>query len=205
MIRPGSTGRGIVRALLLSVAWLTLQSLCGCSGAHLDASAKGAQVQGAAPGLTSSQLIDIGQALWRRGETVRAEQYWVRALSQGADPDVVLPLLLAAYIQDGQYRLAIQRAEDHVRRHPRAPHLRLLLGALQEAIGAHQQAIAQYSAVVDQEPDRAEGHYALASALLQQGHDRARADQHFRRYLALDPEGPHAEHARAALLIEVAP
>ncbi|MDD9946489.1 MAG: tetratricopeptide repeat protein [Myxococcales bacterium] len=158
-----------------------------------------------APRLTAAQLIDLGRAFLQRGDTVRAEQYWVRALALGAAPRRVLPLLLSAYIHDHQYRLAIQHGEEYLRKHPREPTLQLLVGSLHEALGAYQPAIEHYSAAVRRQPAGAEGHYALASALLQQGHDRPRADAHFRRYLELEPNGPHAELARAALLQELSP
>lgn len=136
---------------------------------------------------------------------MRAEQYYTQALAQGAREDDVLPRLLSAYIRDRQYQLAAQRVEDYLRRHPEASELRLLLAALCEALGNYRKAVLQYRAVLHSKPEYAEAHFALASALLSEGHDRTQADAHFRTYLALEPSGAHAVQARAALLKEVTP
>jgi cytochrome c-type biogenesis protein CcmH/NrfG len=101
--------------------------------------------------------------------------------------------------------LAAQRAEDHLRKHPSSTRVRLLLASLYQAVDDYAQAVRQYRAVVQLEPSRASAHYALATALLEEGHDRQSADDHFRRYLELDPRGPYAERAQAALLKEVMP
>ena len=46
-------------------------------------------------------------------------------------------------------------------------------------------------------------HYALASLLHDKGRDLARADEHYRAYLTLQPHGDHADEARALLLKEL--
>lgn len=174
----------------------------GCAGSQLQAAAPG---QGQGPQLTTQQLIEVASELERRGESLRAEQYWNEALDRGADADRVLPHLLSAYVRDRQYRLAAQRAEDHLQRHPSSTRVRLLLASLYQAVDDYTQAVRQYRAVVTLEPDRANAHYALATALVKEGQDRQSADAHFRRYLELAPAGPYAERAQAALLKEVMP
>jgi tetratricopeptide (TPR) repeat protein len=180
---------------------LTLAVVSGCAGSQLAA----ATPSQAEPTLSTAQLIDVAQELERRGESLRAEQYWNEALERGAEPDKVLPHLLSAYVRDRQYRLAAQRAEDHLRRHPSSTRVRLLLAALYQAVDDYAQAVRQYRAVVRLEPTRANAHYALATALVEEGQDRLSADEHFRRYLELAPNGPYAERAQAALLKEVMP
>jgi tetratricopeptide (TPR) repeat protein len=178
---------------------LTLPAF-GCAGSQLQAN-----TAREGPALSTSQLMEIARELERRGDSARAEQYWMEALDRGAPSDEVLPHLLSAYVRDRQYRLAAQRAEDHLRRHPNSNRVRLLLAALYQAVDDYARAVTQYRAVVKSEPLRADAHYALATALVEQGQDRAAADEHFRRYLELAPHGAYAERAQAALLKEVTP
>lgn len=177
-------------------------ALCasGCAGSQLRVATPEEGQQ-----LTTAQLIEVARELERRGDSLRAEQYWMEALDRGAPADVVLPHLFKAYVRDRQYRLAAQRAEDHLRRHPNSTRVRLLLAALYQAVDDYPQAVRQYRAVVRHEPQRADAHYALATALVEEGHDRSGADEHYRRYLELAPNGAYAERAQAALLKEVTP
>lgn len=200
-MRPLSIHQCERASLLVPLVMALLILFAGC-GAPLQSRAV---ATADAPALTAAQLIEIGRAFDQRGDSVRAEQYWMRALEAGAPARAVLPLLLSSYIRDRQYRLAIERAQDYLRRHPRDLDLRLLLGSLHEAIGGLQQAIDEYQRVVERRPAHPDSHYALASALLQQGHDRARADAHFRRYLELAPAGLYAERAEGALMKELTP
>jgi tetratricopeptide (TPR) repeat protein len=173
----------------------------GCAGSRLSLAEPDLRERG----LTAKQLMEVARELERRGDTLRAEQYWMEALERGAPPDDVLPRLLSAYVRDRQYRLAAQRAEDHLRRYPSSVRVRLLLAALYQAVDDYAKAVAQYHIVVRSDPKRADAHYALATALESQGHDHASADAHYRRYLELAPNGPYAERAHAALLKEVSP
>ena len=184
----------------LMVVWVMCLAV-GCAGSQLRA-AEPAQPERQ---LSTQQLVEIAHELERRGEGIRAEQYWNEALDRGADADKVLPHLLSVYVKGGQYRLAAQRAEEHLRKHPGSTRVRLLLASLYQAVEDHAQEVRQYRAVVQLEPARASAHYALATALVEEGHDRAGADDHFRRYLELAPSGPYAERAQAALLKEVMP
>lgn len=157
------------------------------------------------PPLTETQLVAVAGALDQRGDVVRAEQYWTLALSQGAQAKAVLPKLMAAFVRDRQYRLALQYASEHLRKHPSDTKLRLLTGAIYEAVGDYAAAVQNYELVLGQEPRRADVHFVLAEVLRSSGADRARADLHYRKYLELAPHGPYAERAEATLLKEVAP
>jgi len=187
---------------LLFISMFTLWLAAGCAGVPLDA----AEPQGAkAPQLTAAQLLEIADELQRRGDTQRSEQYYMVALERGADERAVLPRLLSAYVRDRQYRLAAQRAEDHLRKHPNDVPVRLLLAALYEAVADYSRAVSAYHSVIQGDDARADAHFALATILSEQTHDRAGADVHFRRYLALAPHGLYADRARASLLTEVLP
>jgi tetratricopeptide (TPR) repeat protein len=182
--------------------WLACTALAlGCAGgprAQPRTPAEPPQIQ-----LTTGQLLEVAAVLEARGDGLRAGQYLSLALDRGAAPDSVVPRLLALYVRDGQYRLAIDLAENHLRRHPRDLRTRFVLGSLYVGLGLPQAAAEQYARVVGADPQRAEAHFALASLLHDEGQDLARADAHYRAYLRLAPEGPHAEEARAALLTEL--
>lgn len=168
--------------------------------------AHGAVARGAAgqPQLDTRQMLEIAAVLEQRGDSVRAEQYLQQALKQGASEAVVMPRLLRLYLADGQYRRALDQAENQLRKRPRDRGLRLLLGSLYMALGYETEAVAQYARVLSDQPNDAQAHYALASALHQSGRELDRADRHFRAYLALEPQGAHAEEARSLLLTELA-
>jgi tetratricopeptide (TPR) repeat protein len=190
---------------------MTKQSIVIIGCAAVLSACAGSQLQAAEPSaqdtltLSTAQLLEVAHELERRGDSLRAEQYLMEALERGASPDEVLPRLLSVYVRDRQYRLAAQRAEDHLRKHPSSARIRLLLAALYQAVSDYGRAVSQYEAVVRIEPTRADAHFALASALVEQGHDHSSADEHFRRYLELAPTGPYAERAEAALMKEVSP
>lgn len=189
----------------LTLALLATLAALGCGGVRPQSarSAQAAERVERVP--TRDELVMIGDGFAGRGDHVRAAQYWVRALDEGAPSSEVLPKLLRAYIADQQYRLAVKCAEDQLRLETRAPGLRMLAGRLHEALGRPREAIGHYTRAVREAPHAPEAHFALASALHRVGYERARADQHYRRYLTLQPDGPYAERARAALLTEAQP
>lgn len=149
---------------------------------------------------TAEQLVQVAELAEETGDPLRAQQYLLAALRAGADEGKVVPRLLALYVADGQYRVAIDQAEHYLRRHPRDQALRLLLSTLYTAVGEEEHAIAEYERVLERTPDDAYAHFALASLLHDTGGAAERADVHFRAYLALDPHGPHADEARGLLL-----
>jgi len=185
------------RAILVSF-------LLGAVGACAGPAAQRAHTpQAANQSLTAAQLLEVAAVLEQSGDSVRAEQYLHAALEQGADADRVVPRLLRLYVADGQYRLAIEQAEQRLRRQPHALRLRLFVAALHAAVGADTLAARHYERVLQAEPRNAEAHYALASLLHQAGREPARADEHFRAYLTLQPRGDYAAEARSLLLTEM--
>jgi tetratricopeptide (TPR) repeat protein len=178
-----------------------LFALLGC--ASTAGAGRGAGRSGQLETLSKAQLVEIANALAQTGDTIRAEQYYATALRQGGDRSEVLLPLLRLYVRDGQYRLAIEHAEDQLRRQPRDVALRLLLGTLYAATGQMREAVAAFEQVLRVAPRSAEAHFALATALREAHIDLGRADEHFRAYLAVAPEGEHAEEARSLLLTEL--
>lgn len=149
---------------------------------------------------TTKNLVERGKAFWSVGDTTRAEDYLTAALDQGADPKQVLPLLLEICVQTGRYRSAIQHAETHLRRHPDDTRTRFVLGTLYAAIGETKDAKTALEEVVAQRPDEPAAQYALAVLCRDSDNDVVAADLHFREYLRIEPQGSHAEEARASLL-----
>lgn len=180
---------------LCAVLGLTL-TCAACGAAPLHPSDARAEAEAR---LSSQQLLEVAAELERRGDFQRAEQYLVHALDQGADEDVVMPMLLSVYIGDRQYRLAAQRCEQFLRHHPERRELRLMLAALYEATGEYDNAVRQYELVLRAEPDHAKTHFALGTVLQEQSPNRSSATRHFKRYLQLAPKGEHAAQAKAAL------
>jgi len=149
---------------------------------------------------THEKLTARGRAFAAIGDTTRAREYFDAALEAGGDDRVLTPLLLAVCVRDGRYRLAIEYAERHVRRHPRDARMRFVLGTLRAGVGEALTAEADLSRVIAAAPNNSEAHYALAVLLRDQRGDLVGADQHFRAYLALQPEGEHSDEAKSSLL-----
>ena len=146
------------------------------------------------------KLLERGKMFARIGDLTRASQYFEASLEEGASEKKVLPLLMRAYVDSGRFRVAIDKGEVFLRRHPSEARLRFLVGTLYVAIGEHMRGIEHFRQVIATEPKHAPAHYALAVQLRDAEGDWVRADYHFRQYLNLDPNGPHAEEARASLL-----
>jgi Flp pilus assembly protein TadD len=149
---------------------------------------------------TTDNLLDRGKAFAAVGDTTRAEEYLTAALDQGADARQVMPLLLEVCVRTGRYRSAIQHGEDHLRKHPDDVRTRFVVGTLYVAIGETKDAKSNLETVVTARPDDARAHYALAILARDNENDVVGADRHFREYLRIEPNGAHAEEARASLL-----
>lgn len=145
----------------------------------------------------------MAAAAERVGDGLRAQQYLLMARQRGADLGKTLPWLLRLYVSDGQYRVAIDTARVYLELHPEQLTLRILLATLYEATALDIAAIDQYERVLSVAPSEPRAHYALASLLHRNQQERLRADQHFRAYLALEPNGPAADRARSLLLKEL--
>jgi tetratricopeptide (TPR) repeat protein len=182
-------GRVALAALLLLSACATMPQASGRRG-ELSS-------------LSVGQLLEVASVLEHSGEHVRAQQYLQEALRAGAPTPRVMPRLLRLYAKDGQYRLATDQAEHYLRAHPRDHGVRRFLAALYTGLELQTKAVEQYARVLAAQPRDAQAHFALASVLHDAGSEPLRADQHFRAYLALEPDGAHAEEARSLLLTEL--
>jgi thioredoxin-like negative regulator of GroEL len=185
--------------ITLALCVLASAALPGCAAPHALRASAARQEEHAA----WRELLEIAQLLALNGQGMRAQQYLREALRQGAPAERVVPRLLQLYVADAQYRLAADLAEHYLRAHPRDRGVRLFLGAVYAALAQDVPAVEQYARVVAQAPDDAQAHFALASTLHDAGREPLRADKHYRAYLALEPQGDHAEEVRALLLTEL--
>ena len=181
---------------------LLLACAAGCASAQ-PATQVQAKVATMQEEQTPDKLVDRGKAFAAVGDLTRAEQYLAAALDEGAPDQVVVPLLLRICIEDKRYRAAIGYAAEYVRKHPRDTAMRFVLGTLEAGVGEVKAAQRDLEEVCAEEPDRPQPHYALAVLLRDAKLDLPSMDRHFREYLRLDPQGEHAEEARAALLKSV--
>jgi thioredoxin-like negative regulator of GroEL len=146
------------------------------------------------------RLIEHAEAFAAIGDFTRAEQYLTAAREEGADERRIIRLLLEVCVRDHRYRDAIQHGEGFLREHPNDQHTRLILAALEAAVGCQTQAASELERVLAAEPGNADAHYTFAVLLRDGLGSPGRADPHFREYLKLRPDGSHAEEARGSLL-----
>jgi tetratricopeptide (TPR) repeat protein len=154
---------------------------------------------------TAEKLVARGRMFMEVGDHTRASQYFTAALDAGAAPDQVIPLLMRVYIISSRFRLAIELGEQQLVKKPEAHALRFLVGTLYAAIEQPDMAREHLERVVTAEPKNAEAQYALAVVLRDGQADPVGADEHFRVYLKLEPNGKHADEAKGSLLEVVPP
>jgi Flp pilus assembly protein TadD len=113
---------------------------------------------------------------------------------------VVLAPLLKVCVIAKRYRVAIDYAAPVLRKHPRDARLRYVVASLRASVGDVTGARADLDKVIELSPDDPQVRFAYGVLLRDQAGDLASADTQFRAYLDLEPEGEHAEEARASLL-----
>ena len=190
-VGTGWVGCRIARAcaVLLSL-WL---AACGAS----------TSTPAANPGPDTS--ISNGTELYRRGEeaasqgdTVRAEQYLTMALDRGFDDSKVLPILLRVCLSSNRLRAALNHAERYLRDHPNDQSLRYLVATLHLSLGQIEQTRIDLNHLLRVNPRNASAHYLLG-VLESVGVTPDRANEYFRTYLELSPNGEHAAEVKSRL------
>jgi Tfp pilus assembly protein PilF len=182
---------------LLSFSAIML-ALCGCASAPEQRLQR--DVHAFQDEQSPAKLTARGRAFAAVGDTTRAREYFDAALVAGGDDRSLTPLLLSVCVRDGRYRLAIDYAEQYLRKHPRDARMRLVLGTLHAGVGEPLAAEADLTKVVEADPENPDAEYALAVLLRDQRGDLLGADRHFRAYLELRPDGEHSEEAKSSLL-----
>ena len=145
------------------------------------------------------QLAARGDSFASVGDMTRAEQYFVAALHSGGEPARLVRRLIAVCVADGRYPVALEYADEYLRKHPGDIDVRYAAATLRVAIGDEPRARDELKRVIAARPAFGEAHYVLALLDKDKG-DVMAADSEFRAYLVSAPEGEHAEVARANLM-----
>jgi tetratricopeptide (TPR) repeat protein len=148
-------------------------------------------------------LLARGQSFARAGDYARAAQYLRAALLQRGDAEEILPLLVSVEIKDHNYRAAVQHLRDGLRSHPSDVRARFVLASLLSALDRPKEAEGELLSVLSTAPRHAEATFALGVVYRDGLGDYQRADDYFRRYLAMEPQGRHREEAMGSRLTGV--
>jgi len=186
--------RAVWAALAMSVAGAT-----GCASQRQDMH-RGLETMRRES--TPSELEARGEAFAALGDMTRAEQYFVAALKAGGEPGALVRRLVAVCVADGRYPVALEYAEDYLRNHPNDADVRYVTATVRAALGDVEGARQSLRSVLASRPELVDAHYALA-IIERDGGDAMAADEQFRHYLRLSPNGPRAEVARANLMQSV--
>jgi Tfp pilus assembly protein PilF len=152
---------------------------------------------------TPERLQARGEAAAMAGDLTRAEQYFVAAMKAGGNERTLTTRLLVVCVTDSRYPAAASYGEDYLHRHPKDPEIRFALSTVYMGLGDLTRARDGLREVVEEQPDLADAHYALASVLRDSGESLLDADKELREYIRLRPDGEYAEAARASLLKSV--
>ncbi|MCZ7677461.1 MAG: tetratricopeptide repeat protein [Sandaracinaceae bacterium] len=152
--------------------------------------------------ISAEELFQRGVMLGQGGDYVRAEQYIVAAIDRGFPEEQAMPALMHACVASSRLSAALTYAEPYLSRHPGQWPLRLLVASIHMGLEEPDRARAELERVLrdapaDQEPP--EAHYFLGVLHRDGGGDVETAREHFRRYLALAPDGRHRDEALGAL------
>lgn len=170
--------------------------LGGCGGAQSDAAPDGDPLDT----VTGEQLYERGVRLAGGGDYIRAEQYLAAAIERGFPEERAIPALMHVCVQADRLVAALGYAEPYLEQHPTEWSLRMLVASIHLGLGHDEQAGEQLERVIRDAPEEApQAHYLLGVLHRDRLEDVEGARAHFRRYLALAPEGDHREEARAAL------
>jgi Flp pilus assembly protein TadD len=189
MLAASARIHGRMMLLLISVA---STAAVGCATSHTQV--QPARVTRAGDGAQRS--FDRGVWLATRGDSVRAEQYFVTAIRAGHAEALVLPHLLRACLAGSRLRAARNYAESYVLRHPEAHGVRQLLASLHLALADIEAAQHELETLVALDRDQENAHYLLAVIARDHSGDTRRAHDEFAAYLARSPNGAHAAEAR---------
>lgn len=155
------------------------------------------------PDRDPTMLTEQGKMYFEVGDTLRAQQYFAASLKAGADERVVFPLLLRACVAQRNFRLAVDYAEAALAKHPRDARLRFLTGALHGELGETARARDRFERAAKELPTDAEAQFTVGVFFRDDASDVVSADRYFRQYLALAPDGAHAEEAKSSLMERV--
>lgn len=176
-----------------ALAFVALIAATACAGEQVERDRKAVEHESSA-----EVLMRTGEAAAQLGDMTRAEQYLVAAMRAGGDQRRIVKQLLIVCAADRRYPVAIDYAEQYLRRNPNDTEVLFAAGSLHAATGSLDPARSMLMRVVRERPEWPEPHYVLATVLREYGSPDL-ADEHDLAYIKLSPEGPMAETARARL------
>lgn len=194
MSRAGAAGALVI---FLSIA------VSGCARPHaLERAPEGGEA------LHARRLYEQGMALQAAGDLTRAEQYLATAHRAAGRDRASLVALLSVCVRASRLRSALAHAQPYLHDHPRDVHLQTLVASIHFALGELAQARSALEHALFVREAQPDAHYLLGRVQRELGArlgpsgrvHRREARRHFARYLALAPDGTHAEEARAALV-----
>lgn len=193
-----------MKALLLRTLVLALPlALAACGSAATAPLAQSpAQPSRAEKKEAAQELHRIGLSHYRTGDSLRAEEYLASALEAGGSANAILPDLMRASIGGRRYQAAIRYFEDYRKELGRRERgeLEMVAGVLYLGVEQPELARGAFEKSLEIQPQNAKARLLLGQLLHDDLQDYGASDQHFRAYLALEPEGEGAAIARAGLM-----
>lgn len=181
-------------AMAMALTWALAATGCAAPQSKMQRGVETMQAESA-----PEQLAARGDAYAAVGDMTRAEQYFAAALRSGGEPARLVRRLIAVCAADSRYPVALEYADDYLRKHPSDVDVRFAAATLRVAVGDEPRARQELATVLAARPGFGDAHYTLA--LLEKGNgDPLAADVQFRAYLANSPNGEHGEVARENLL-----
>lgn len=186
------------RSLRITVGALLAASAVACAPSPVNKRIEAAQAVDQER--TPEKLEERGRLFYEMRDLMRAEQYLAAALNEGADPKRVLPLFMKVAVAQQHFRVALEYGERFLSRDPNNVELRFVVATLYLSVGDNKSGRRHLERIIADAPDSPDAHYVMAVLARDTEGDPVGADKHFREYLRIVPEGPHAEEARASLL-----
>ena len=147
---------------------------------------------------TAEQMCRLAAELEEDGQlAAAAEMYRAAMAAAGPKAEICFQVAELLYRQGDlggareRYYMAIELDEDYVE-------ARANLGCVLAETGQRELAVAAFEGALRYHPDYADVHYHLARTL-DEMHERPRAEEHWRAFVAQAPDSPWAEEARGRL------
>lgn len=146
---------------------------------------------------TGEELLERALSYASHGDDLAAEQYLHTARAAGVSEPRVVREMVRVCVGANRLEHALQHATLYTERHPEDREMRHALASIYFAKGDALSARSELEQLVLEWPDAAESHFLLALILREQYADLAGARRSMESYLALAPDGAHADEARA--------
>jgi tetratricopeptide (TPR) repeat protein len=139
---------------------------------------------------------NLALALERQGKAADAEAEYRETLRLRPTYTPAALNLGALLYEQKRFREAIEIYRPALAREPSTVALRNNLAEAYRAAGERQNSRREFESIIKENPNYAPAHYGLAVLFDDELHDRKRAVDHYRRYLALAPEAADANRVR---------